>query len=235
MTQHDRPGLFLNFEGLDGSGFEHHAAALARLLSREGYRVVLTEEPTKSLIGGLIRARIAGEWEIAPETLQLLFTADRAEHLRTKILPALEAGRIVISSRYLLSALAYNVLLVNDPTWLRALNSRFPEPDTVFLFKVDPAICVRRLKATHLEIDLGKEETKLKRVWQSYNRLASELPYVSMIDGERDDVAIMDELMATVRELLHERTTTPASDTTSAVNPAPLPERKTEEYSEMEQ
>ena len=74
MTQHDRPGLFLNFEGLDGSGFEHHAAALARLLSREGYRVVLTEEPTKSLIGGLIRARIAGEWEIAPETLQLLFT-----------------------------------------------------------------------------------------------------------------------------------------------------------------
>lgn len=205
MEKHDRPGLFIAFEGLDGSGFEHHAAALARFLSREGYRVVLTGEPTKSLIGGLIRARLAGEWEITPETLQLLFTADRAEHLRTKILPALEAGRIVICSRYILSALAYNAILVNDPVWLKALNSRFILPDATFLFSVNPALCARRMKQTKLEIELFKQEQKLKRVWQMYESLTTEFEGVQMIDGERDDVAIMDELTEQVKLLLDAR------------------------------
>lgn len=205
MEKHDRPGLFITFEGLDGSGFEHHAAALARLMTRDGYRVVLTGEPTKSLIGGLIRARLAGEWEIAPETLQLLFTADRAEHLRTKILPALEAGRVVISNRYILSALAYNVVLVNDPDWLKALNSRFILPDATFLFSVNPALCARRLKATKLELELYREEQKLKRVWQMYESLTSQFEGLAVIDGERDDVAIMDELAAAVRALLDAR------------------------------
>lgn len=212
MIQHDRPGLFITFEGLDGSGFDHYATTLARMLSHEGYRVVLTGEPTKSLIGGLIRARLAGEWEIAPETLQLLFTADRAEHLRTKILPALEAGRIVISSRYILSALAYNVVLVNDPVWLKALNSRFINPDLTFLFSVNPAICVRRLKQTKLELELYSEEQKLKRVWEVYNALASELDYVQTINGERDDVAIMDELGGIMKQMLESRNRTPAVD-----------------------
>lgn len=205
MEKHDRPGLFIAFEGLDGSGFDHHATALARLLGREGYRVVLTGEPTKSLIGGLIRARLAGEWAIAPETLQLLFTADRAEHLRTKILPALEAGRVVICSRYILSALAYNAVLVNDPVWLKALNSRFVLPDATFLFSVNPALCARRVKQVKLEIELYREEQKLKRVWQMYEAASAEFNGVQMIDGERDDVAIMDELAERVKILLDQR------------------------------
>lgn len=218
MNRHDRPGLFLNFEGLDGSGFEHHAQALAQLLSREGYRVVLTEEPTKSMIGGLIRARLAGEWEIGAETLQLLFTADRAEHLRTKILPALDGGRVVIVNRYILSALAYNVLLVNDPEWLKALNSRFPRPDVTFLFEVDPAVCARRIKQTRLEVELFQEEQKLRRVWQAYETVTGDLTYVRRINGERDDVAITDALMAVVAEHLHDRSPTPATPVDEAAS-----------------
>ncbi|MBI4022866.1 dTMP kinase [Candidatus Berkelbacteria bacterium] len=190
---------------MDGSGSDIHAAALARLLSRDGYRVVLRHEPTNSMIGGLIRARLAGEWEIAPETLQLLFTADRAEHLRSMILPGLEAGKIVICDRYVLSALAYNVVLVNDREWLRALNKRFLKPDVTFLIQVDPKICARRLKEMHLELELHREESKLKHVWREYQALAAEFDGVHVIDGERDDVAIIDEIAERAKEALNER------------------------------
>ena len=199
------PGLFIAFEGLDGSGSQQYASALAQLMSREGYRVTLTSEPTNSMIGGLIRARIAGEWNIAPETLQLLFTADRAEHLRAKIRPALEAGRIVICNRYILSALAYNVVLVNDLEWLKALNTRFIQPDLTFLLKVDPKICARRLKEEQLELDLRAEEQKQAQVWKEYERLAVELKdSVRVIDGEQDDVAIIDEITEVSRQYLLE-------------------------------
>ncbi|MEK7184073.1 MAG: dTMP kinase [Patescibacteria group bacterium] len=197
------PGLFIAFEGLDGSGSQQYASSLTRSMSREGYRVTQTSEPTSTMIGGLIRARLAGEWNIAPETLQLLFTADRAEHLRAKILPSLEAGRIVVCDRYILSALAYNVVLVNDPEWLRALNRRFPKPDLTFLIKVHPKVCVRRLKLEQLELNMRAEEQKLQDVWSEYERLTGEFDSIHIIDGERDDVAILDEIMdITQRQLL---------------------------------
>lgn len=196
------PGLFIAFEGLDGSGSQHYATSLARLMSREGYRVTQTSEPTSTMIGGLIRARLANEWNIAPETLQLLFTADRAEHLRSKIMPALDAGRIVVCDRYLLSALAYNVVLVNDLPWLRALNARFPTPDLTFVIQVDPKVCVRRLKLEQLELNMRAEEEKLREVWKEYARLAKESDAIHIIDGERDDIAIMDEIGQIVQECL---------------------------------
>lgn len=202
MKPSTHPGLFIAFEGLDGSGSQHHAAAFALLMEREGYRVVFTQEPTNSMIGGLIRSRIAGEWDIAPETLQLLFTADRAEHLRRKILPALETGKIVICDRYILSALAYNAVLVNDPDWLRALNQRFVEPDLTFLFNVDPKICARRVRERRLELELYREEQKLRRVWGEFQRLAKEMDAIEVIDGARDDVAIIDELFEITQRYL---------------------------------
>ncbi|MCA9388624.1 dTMP kinase [Candidatus Berkelbacteria bacterium] len=196
-------GLFITFEGLDGSGSNHYAEALSRLLSRQGYRVTFTHEPTNGMIGGLVKARVAGEWEIAPETLQLLFTADRSENLRTKILPALDAGRIVISDRYILSALAYNVVLVNDPKWLAALNSRFIWPDLTFLIEVSPKLCARRVKERRMEIELYSEQDKLERVWQEYQRLASTQDHIYKINGERDDVAIIDEIAEIARSYLN--------------------------------
>jgi len=210
-----RSGLFIAFEGLDGSSSGYYAKTLARLLTDDGYRVVLTDEPTKSMIGGLIRARLAGEWDIAPETLQLLFTADRAEHLRTKILPALEGGRIVICDRYILSALAYNAVLVNDLPWLKNLNARFIDPDLQFLMKVNPKLCARRIKESQMEVELYGEEQKLGLVWKEYQRVAAEYDNIHTVDGERDDVAIVDELLEVTRRYLANRQTVQADPQSS--------------------
>ena len=129
-------GFIHCFEGLDGSGSTVQASLLSGILSREGYRVNLTKEPTNNLIGGLIKARLTGEWQTNGECLQLLFTADRAQHLTREIIPNLEAGRIVISDRYVFSSIAYASLEVGDWHWIEQINSRFIMPDLVFLIKV---------------------------------------------------------------------------------------------------
>jgi dTMP kinase len=97
-------GLFLTFEGLDGSGKSTQARLLASFLEKRGIPVLLTREPG----GGLpaVRELLLKE-PLSPEAEYLLFSADRAEHVRRVVLPALERGTWVVSDRYLDSSLAY--------------------------------------------------------------------------------------------------------------------------------
>jgi len=107
MKRNPYKGKFIVFEGLDGSGTTTQANLLFRYLKKQGKKVYLTGEPTRSLIGGLIEGQISGDWKSTPECLQLLFTADRAHHLEKGIIPLLKKGITVICTRYILSTLAY--------------------------------------------------------------------------------------------------------------------------------
>ena len=94
-------GIFLTFEGLDGSGKTTQLQLLASALSARGFDVLTTREPGGTLLGKRIRELIL-EIEDAPVPLAelLLFAADRAQHLETLVRPALAEGKIVISDRY---------------------------------------------------------------------------------------------------------------------------------------
>ncbi len=194
MVRHDHPGLFISFEGLGGAGVSNQAALLAAALKHDGYRVTRTEEPTNHLIGGLIRSGLTHEWQIAPDALQLLFAADRAQHIVSEIEPALEAGRIVISNRYALSGIAYGAVAVGDEDWLLTVNNRFIQPDITFLINVSPKMCAKRLKEQHYEVELYREEQKLAKVWNVYERLAKEIEGAHIIDGERDEIIVLAEI-----------------------------------------
>ncbi|TBH17470.1 dTMP kinase [Thermus thermamylovorans] len=98
-------GVFLTLEGLDGSGKSTQARLLAQALEARGLRVRLTQEPGGGLPG--VRDLLLKGEPLSPEAEYLLFSADRAEHVRRVILPALEAGFWVVSDRYLDSSLAY--------------------------------------------------------------------------------------------------------------------------------
>jgi dTMP kinase len=101
-------GVFIAFEGIDGSGKSTAARAVVDQLRARSLNAVLTREPGGTEPGRQIRALLLdSDHGLAPETELLLMCADRAEHVATVIQPALETGAIVISDRYAGSTRAY--------------------------------------------------------------------------------------------------------------------------------
>ncbi len=102
-------GLFITFEGPEGSGKSTQARWLAEFLEQQGYAVVLTREPGGTPIGDQIRQILLNRANHAmhSRTEVLLFQASRAQHVEELICPALKAGKIVICDRYADSTLAY--------------------------------------------------------------------------------------------------------------------------------
>ncbi|HYZ47240.1 MAG TPA: dTMP kinase, partial [Actinomycetota bacterium] len=107
-----RPGCFVVFEGGEGAGKTTQMSALVRWLEARGDRVVTTREPGGTEIGGRIRSLLLDPEQdgMDERTEALLYAADRAQHVREVIRPALEEGRIVVSDRFLDSSLAYQGL-----------------------------------------------------------------------------------------------------------------------------
>lgn len=205
MIKNLHPGLFIAFEGLDGSGSKTQASLLTNVLAKEGYRVYLTKEPTNNLIGGLIKGQLLGEWQSDAETLQLLFAADRSQHLEKEIIPKLEAGRIVISDRYAFSSIAYGSVEIEKIKWLEEVNDQFILPDITFLINMRPKICVIRTKESRLGLELYREEQKLAKIWVSYEKLAKDYPNFHIIDGERDEMEIVREIAEITKKVLEKR------------------------------
>ena len=103
------PGILIAFEGGDGAGKSTQARLLADWLADDqGHDVVLTREPGGTPLGARLRELLLGHGtDIGPRTQALLFAADRADHVRTTVRPALERGEIVITDRYVDSSIAY--------------------------------------------------------------------------------------------------------------------------------
>jgi dTMP kinase len=140
-------GLFLTLEGLDGSGKSTQAKLLATFLEGRGLPVVLTREPG----GGLPAVRdLLLKEPLSPRGEYLLFSADRAEHVRRVILPALERGAWVVSDRYLDSSLAYQGFGRGLPLpWLLEVAKEATlglTPRLTFLLDLPPEKALRRVK-----------------------------------------------------------------------------------------
>ncbi len=196
------PGRFISFEGIDGSGKSTQARRLATHLEGQGHDVVLTREPGGSPGAEDIRALVLeGEpdrW--SPETEILLFTAARRDHLERIILPAIEAGKIVICDRFADSTRMYQGLRRDG---LRALVDQLHdlmigrEPDLTVLIDMDPATGLQRA----LSRGAGEERFESfgndlqAKMRAGFLELAAEFPdrFVT-IDGSRD----MDEVAADV-------------------------------------
>ncbi|MEY4410750.1 MAG: hypothetical protein RLZ69_324 [Actinomycetota bacterium] len=101
-------GLFITFEGIDGVGKSTQADLLEAYLTQLGNEVIRTCEPGGTELGLEIRQLLLHrKGEVAPRAEALLFAADRAHHVATKIRPALAEGKVVISDRYFDSSVAY--------------------------------------------------------------------------------------------------------------------------------
>jgi dTMP kinase len=102
------PGTFITFEGIDGSGKSTQLRLLGNFLRANGCDVLLTREPGGTTLGLRLRAALLDALEeVDPLTELLVFAADRAQHVRRMLRPALAEGRVVISDRYADATVAY--------------------------------------------------------------------------------------------------------------------------------
>lgn len=142
-------GVFLSFEGIDGSGKSTQARLLAEALRARGLTVTLTREPGGSAgaeeIRRLVLEGAADRW--STETELLLFTAARRDHLEKTIRPALARGEVVICDRFADSSRIYQGLTRGDlRATVDALHSLMigVEPDLTFLIDIDPGLGLQR-------------------------------------------------------------------------------------------
>lgn len=183
-----KKGLFIVFEGPDGSGTTKQSTMLAERLRARGKNVLLTAEPTDSSIGKEVRAMLSRDAMPSPDAVQLLFCADRANHVATIIEPALAKGQIVITDRYALSTIAYGGAQGIRKDWLTAINDGFPKPDLTFITLPPFDVCMDRINRRPSQ-DHFEMENFQRRVYEQYRSV--EDPSAIFVDttGEREDVA----------------------------------------------
>lgn len=204
MKKNTHGGLFIAFEGLDGSGSSTQVSILIDKLRLDGLKSFATKEPTNNIIGGLIRGQLTHDWQAGMECLQLLFAADRAHHLDREIIPALKKNKIIISDRYFFSTVAFGSIDL-DKKWLLGLNEQFIYPDVIFLIKVPPKVCVKRMRENRLELELFEQEEKLTKIWKTYEWLSKEFSNVYILDGTRSREQIAGEVHEIVKKSLKKK------------------------------
>ncbi len=188
------PGLFITFEGIDGSGKSTQTKLLAARLQDEGFDIILTREPGGSEgaeeIRDLVLQGATDRW--SAETEILLFTAARRDHIERTILPALAQGKIVICDRFADSTRMYQGISRRN---LRAFVDQLHhliipyDPDITILIDMDPEIGLKRAKARatseerfeNFGLDLQK------RMRSGFLELAREFDTrIAVVDGNRD-------------------------------------------------
>jgi len=203
-------GLFITFEGGDGSGKTTQINLLASWLESEGHTVVITREPGGTDLGTELRNIILHrEGFIAPRAEALLYAADRSHHIHTLVRPALQRGEIVVQDRYLDSSVAYQGAgRVLDPTEVRNISLWATEnlmPDLTVVLDVPASVAKERQAAGERQYDRLEAEAEdfHTRVRESYLALAAEEPHrFLVIDGESSIEEIHRAIVDKVSDLL---------------------------------
>lgn len=192
----ERRGYFVVFEGGEGAGKSTQIAAFTRWLQARGAEVIQTREPGGTAIGARIRSVLldpdsAGMHE---RTEALLYAADRAQHVAEVIKPGLDAGRVVVSDRFIDSSLAYQGIArglgVDEIYRISEWATLGLMPDLVLYLKVDPNTGLHRVDRAldRIEQEAGEFHEK---VGEAYLALAAKYPQRFVVidaDGSQEDV-----------------------------------------------
>jgi dTMP kinase len=200
------PGHLLVIEGTDGVGRSTQIDLLSRWLELEGYAVSNTGLTRSPLLYETITEAKAGH-QLTPMTFSLLYAADFADRLEHEILPALQAGFIVIADRYMYTAFARNAVMGSDPEWTHEIFGMALVPDIVLYLEIDVDTLVPRVvhgkgmdyweSGMHLALSsdiFDSFRNYQRRLITEYNRLAREFGFITV-----DARCPVDEIQAELR------------------------------------
>ena len=199
-------GVFITFEGGDGSGKSTQIQSVREWFESRGREVIVTREPGGTELGTEIRRLVQnGPEDVDARTEALLYAADRAYHVATVIGPALERGAVILGDRYIDSSLAYQgaarSLGVDEIASLSAWATQGLYPSLTFLLDLPPEVGARR--RTDAPDRMERESMDFhERVRHQYLRLADAEPErIVVIDA----VGTVDEVFSEIRGVLVER------------------------------
>jgi dTMP kinase len=195
--------MFITFEGIDGVGKSTQIKLLASWLGEQGLEVVQTFEPGGTELGTEIRHLLLHrKGDVAPRSEALLYAADRAHHVATKIRPALERGAVVLGDRYLDSSVAYQGAARElDPAQVREISMWAVGnllPDLTVLLDLPAEVAMQRRGGSGSAPDRLESE----RV-DFFERARAE--YLSMAKADNrftvvDATASVEEIQSLIRE-----------------------------------
>jgi len=202
MIKGNYPGKFVVIEGLDGSGKNAQIDLAIKFLKEKGKDVIETKEPTvESEAGRKIRQALKKEIIVEPLELQKLYVKDREEHIKNKVIPALEKGKFVVSSRYAFSTFAYGHSDGLDVDLLVDMNKNFLLPDLTIIVDVSPEACVKRIENRGEEKELFEKLEKLAKVNEIYKKLPGMFENIVVVDGEKAIPEVFDKIKNETKKL----------------------------------
>lgn len=196
-------GLFVTFEGIEGTGKSTQVGLAARRLAERGVDHLVTREPGGTPLGQTLRAFLLARRERPAEPLveALLMVADRADHVASVIAPALTRGQVVLCDRFADATLAYQGGGSGvDSDLLTRMNraaTRSLVPDLTVLLDLEPARALERLAARAGALDRFESEPQafFDRVRRAYHELATREPARWLVvEADSDAAAIADTI-----------------------------------------
>jgi dTMP kinase len=203
MSTPERQGILIVFEGTDGTGKSTQLQLLSCYLQDKGFPVVTTREPTDGHYGRKIRSLYMNRNKYSREEELELFVADRREHVRELLIPALKQGKIVLCDRYFLSTAAYQGARGFDPEKILQQNNFAPDPDLALLFQVPLDTGLERITSGRGDtLNDFEQRDNLDRVAAIFSAIKK--PYIRAIDANRSIEEVHRQVVQLVSPLLPE-------------------------------
>ena len=208
VTQHyetktrEWPGLFIVFEGIDGTGKTSQITRLENFLNQQNFPVLSTYEPSNGPYGTKLRQHFYNRDKISKEEELQLFLDDRKDHLQHTVLPALENGTIVLCDRYFLSTIAYQGATGRfTEEELLTKNNFAPAPDIALLFQAPLSVCLNRITAGRKELLNDFEQHKyLEKTAAIFSCL--NFPWLKVVNSNQNIELVEQEIRQLILPLL---------------------------------
>lgn len=205
-----KKGLFLAFEGIDGSGKSTQIQLLHKKLQEAGKPVCSTCEPSGGPIGSQLRQILTGRMKADSRVIAALFAADRLDHLLNEtdgIAARIEEGVTVLTDRYYFSSYAYHSVDI-PMEWVIAANAesrKVLQPDLNIFIDIDAATAMERITRNRFHRELFEKQSLLEKIRNNYLKafeLFKDSEHILIIDGTRTPQEIAEVIWNRIEELI---------------------------------